>query len=86
MISQEGAIKIAEKHHGPGFELYWITHGMGCCRVYQSAAHSWAADDVWCILCSNHPRAKGPIAASRAIVIHKETGKILYDGSAGDEG
>lgn len=87
MINQEEAIKIAEQRCGPDFKFYRIAHGMiGARNVYQSAAFSWAPDDVWCLLCCNHPRAKGSIASSRAIVIHKDTGKILFDGSADDEG
>lgn len=87
MIGREDALKIAEKHHGAGFELYQISHGMpNSCDVYQSGDHSWAPDDVWCVLCSNHIPGKCMVGPSYAIVIHKETGKILYDGSAHDEG
>jgi len=87
MINQEEAVKLAGQHCGPDFEFYQIAHGMvGARNVYQADAHSWAPDDVWCILCCNHSRAKGSMASSRAIVIHKETGNVLYDGSADDEG
>lgn len=87
MINQENAIKLAEQHCGPDFKFYQIAHGTACApNVYQPAAFSWAPDDVWCLLCCDHTRAKGSIASSRAIVIHKETGKILFDGLANDEG
>jgi D-alanyl-D-alanine carboxypeptidase len=86
MISQEEAIKIAEKQHGPGFEFYKIGHGVDS-RMYGGNTPSLAPDSVWCVLCLSHPGKKGMmLASSRAIVIHKETGKVLYDGSAGDEG
>ena len=87
MISREEAIKIAEKHHGPGFELYRISHGLpNNCAVYRGSARSWAPDDVWCVSCLNHPGKHHIATSSLAIVIHKETGEILYGGDAGDEG
>lgn len=85
MISQEEAIRIAEKHHGPGFVFYGITHGIPFkCGAY--GMEKRAGDDVWCILCSANPGRKGVLCSSRAIVISKDTGEILYDGSADDEG
>lgn len=84
MITQEEAIKIAAKHHGPKFEFYSITHGVpDNCSLYGSFSHY--PDDVWCVVCSAH-HPEGMLASSRAIVICKNTGKVLYDGSANDEG
>jgi len=85
MITKEQAIEIAEKHHGSGFEIYGITHGVPAnFNIYGSFPRS--PDDIWCVSCSNHPGKHHILASSRAIVIHKETGEILYDGSANDEG
>jgi len=84
MISQENVIEIVKKHHGEGFEFFRITHGIpGNCRIYNSS--DWFPDDVWCVLCSAYP-GQIMLASSRAIVISKDTGEILYDGSANDEG
>ena len=85
MIGREDAIKIAEKHHGPGFEFYGITHGVPAnYSLYGSFPQN--PDDVWCVSCSNHPGKHHVVASSRALVISKETGDVLYDGSANDEG
>ncbi len=85
MMTEEEAIKIAEQHHGPKFEFYKITHGVpDNCSLYGS--FSRYPDDVWCILCSAYPHRNDLLISSRAIVICKDTGKILYDGDAGDEG
>jgi len=85
MIDREDAIKIAEKHHGPGFEFYGITHGVPAnYSIYGSFPQN--PDDVWCVSCSNHPGKHCVVASSRAIVIDKTTGAVLYDGSANDEG
>ena len=85
MISQDEAIAVAKKHHGEGFEFFKITRGIpNNCRIYGSG--DWVPDNVWCVLCSAHPNNHYILASSRAIVIFKDTGKILYDGSANDEG
>lgn len=84
MITAEQAIEIAKKHHGAECEFYSVTHGMSQispCLEYITNARKWRPDDVWCVLC-----ARAIIASSRAIIISKETGEVLYDGSAGDEG
>jgi len=82
MISKSKALQIAEKHHGPGFKLYRITSGTpDNVNLYS------AYKNVWCVLCSSHPNdGKIMLCSSRAIIISKEKGKILYDGSAHDEG
>lgn len=84
MITEQDAIKIAE-HRGPGFARYCITHGVPKgFNLYGSFLRF--PDDVWCVACSNDPGKNHIVASSRAIVIHKETGEILYDGDANDEG
>ncbi len=84
MITQEQVTKIAEEYHGPGFELYGITHGIpDNCAIYRTG--DWNPDQVWCVLCNAHP-GELMLASSRAIIICKDTGKIIYDGSANDEG
>jgi len=85
MISQEQAIEIAKQYCGGEFKLFSIKHGViGYPGVYRLGM--WAPDDVWCISCSYHPGKTTGLFSSRVIVIHKDTGKILYDGSACDEG
>ena len=84
MISQDRAIEIAKEHHGNEFKFYRITHGVpNNCRIYNSG--EWFPDDVWCVLCSAHP-GQYMLASSRAIIISKDTGEILFDASANDEG
>ncbi|MBU1863430.1 MAG: hypothetical protein KKH94_07215 [Candidatus Omnitrophica bacterium] len=84
MITKEDAIEIAKHKCDGRFEFYGIIHGIpNNCRIYNSG--EWFPDDVWCILCSAHP-GKCMLASSRAIVVSKDTGTVLYDGSANDEG
>lgn len=88
MVSREEAVKIAAEHDGPGFKFYSISHSVAEVSpnmAYRANAHKWLPDDVWCVLCSAQPAHTG-LSSSRAIVIAKETGEILYDGSADDEG
>ena len=88
VISREEAIQIAERHHGPEFKFSRILHGVPHnFGIYSSQeGDRWVGDDVWCVLCSLHQGNSGMLCSSRAIVISKDTGEILYDGSAGDEG
>ena len=88
MVNREAAILIAEKQHGPGFKFYGIYHGIpDNCTIYGS--RKWVPDDVWCVLCASVrslERHGHILTSSRAILISKETGEILYDDSANDEG
>ncbi len=78
-------MKIAEKHRGPGYEFYGITHGVPAnFSLYGNFPRN--PDDVWCVSCSNHAGKHHIVASSWALVISKETGEVLYDGSANDEG
>lgn len=88
MISREEAIKIAEELHGTGFKFYGIEHGaaqISASMAYLANARKWRPDDVWCVTCSSKPEQLG-LFSCRAIVVCANTGKILYDGSANDEG
>jgi len=88
MIGEAEAITIAEKHHGPGFHFFSITHGaadISASLAYAANARKWHPDHVWCVLCSANP-GKSMLCSSRAIIISKDTGDILFDGDAGDEG
>ena len=85
MITKEEAITIAEKLHGPKFELHEITHGVPLnFAIYESFPRN--PDDVWCVSCSARPGGGSAITSRHAIVISKDTGSVLYDGDAGDEG
>jgi D-alanyl-D-alanine carboxypeptidase len=88
MITQEEAVQIAAKHHGSGFELFRTVHGavgVSATLEYTANCRKWYPDNVWCVLCSAHP-GKAGLSSSRAIIVDKKTGEILYDGSAEDEG
>jgi hypothetical protein len=42
--------------------------------------------DCWYVFCSSHPGQPYIICSSRLIAISKESGEVIYDGSANDEG
>jgi len=80
-ISRRAARIIAEKHHGPGIEIFQITDDIaGHCRLL------YRYDNSWGVKCSFTPGRHESLTSSRVIIISKETGDILYDGSASDEG
>ncbi|MEI7752279.1 MAG: hypothetical protein WCJ71_09355 [Candidatus Omnitrophota bacterium] len=85
MITEEEAIAIAEKKHGAQFKLYGVTRGIPSnFAIYGSFPRN--PDDVWCVYCSLRSDKTGVIASGHAVVIAKDTGQVLYDGSACDEG
>ena len=85
MITQEEAIAIAEKLHSAEFKLYGVTRGVPSnFAIYGSFPRN--PDDVWCVYCSLRSGKAGLIASGHAVVIAKDTGRVLYDGSACDEG
>ena len=85
MITKERAVAIAEKLHGPKFKLYQVTHGVPeNFAIYGSFPRN--PDDVWCVSCSIGSGKANVLASGHAVVISKETGNVLYDGSACDEG
>lgn len=85
MISKEEAIAIAEKLHGSKFRLHQITHGVPeNFAIYGNFPRN--PDDVWCISCSIRSDKTAVLASGHAVVISKDTGHVLYDGSACDEG
>lgn len=81
-ITKQCALAIAERafiHHGGQFECY--SQKPDSCRLYGfNTDHP-----CWYIYA---PWADGMLAlrSSRVMVISRLTGKILYDGSAEDEG
>lgn len=83
MISKEEAVAIAEKLHGAKF--YGATSGIPSnFAIYGSFPRN--PDDVWCVCCSLQSDRTGVITSGHAVVIAKDTGQVLYDGSACDEG
>jgi hypothetical protein len=85
MITKEEAVAIAEKLHGPKFKLYQVTHGVPeNFSIYGDFPRN--PDDVWCVSCSIRSGKANALASGHAVVISKETGNVLYDGSACDEG
>lgn len=89
MIDRKRAIEIAKRHcwRKFKFELFSARQGLpDYVHILQWGDKPWTKENVWCVLCNDWPGHEGMLASSRAIVIDKETGKVLYDGSAGDEG
>lgn len=85
MITQEEAIAIAEKLHSTEFKLYGVTRGVPSnFAIYGSFPRN--PDDVWCVYYSLRSGKVGLIASGHAVVIANDTGQVLYDGSACDEG
>lgn len=85
MITKEEAIAIAEKLHGSKFKMHKVTHGVPSnFALYGSFPKN--PDDVWCVSCSIRSEKVNALASGYAVVISKETGNVLYDGSACDEG
>ncbi len=86
MISREKAIEIAREKHGQGFQFSFVSHGVPAnFSIYGNFPQN--PDDVWCVQGGPSQQSVRPgLFSSHAIVISKETGEILYDGEAGDEG
>jgi hypothetical protein len=80
-ISRQEALKIAQKQCTPpidAFKIYDLKPS-GCC-IY------WAKkkdEESWYV---TPPGDSGMLASTHAIVISKKTGRVVYDGSANDEG
>ena len=82
-ITKEGASEIAQRHDGgKELEVFGITDTLPSnCNIYNPAK------DCWFILCSyEHPEGEPGLHGSRLICVSKSTGRIVYDGSAHDEG
>lgn len=80
MISKEEALKIAEEKTGQKLDIADMEDGVPYNRVY-----ALNFNNVWGIKCEMTPGAF-MLESSRLVLIDKETGKVVYDGSAGDEG
>jgi hypothetical protein len=83
-ITQEAALEIFQKYieqQKPKVEIYEITET----RPSNCHAYIPSKEDCWYILYSMN-RPIGMICSSDLIVISKKTGKIVYSGSANDEG
>ena len=81
-ISKEQALEIFRAHIATDKpQLHSITDSAPNVNVY-----GLPLEKCWHILCSYHPHCPTMIASSRLICISKNTGRILFDGSANDEG
>jgi hypothetical protein len=56
-------------------------------HAYISGQAEWKVQDTWAVYTNRWPEEQElTIRASDVILICKRTGKVLYEGSAGDEG
>lgn len=81
-IAKRKALEIAKKHNNEPRELkvYKITDTLPDNPVIEYSGFK----NCWYILCA-YEKPLG-LHSSRLICVSKATGKILFDGSAGDEG
>ena len=79
-ITKEKALEIVKRHNArKEFKSFSITDSLPSnCHIYN------APENCWYILTANEELLA--LSSSRLVCICKSTGKILYDGSAGDEG
>ena len=83
IITKEKAINIADEHIRNDKREYCVhdnlpTNGFG---IYNQPT-----EDCWYVTCSFDTRGTVGLGSSRLIFVSKKTGKVLYDGSANDEG
>ena len=82
-ISKEQALEIFKAHVAKDKpRLHDITDSPPNVIVYGGLP----SEECWHISCSYHPCDPTMITSSRLICISKNTGRILFDGSANDEG
>ena len=90
-ITKEEALRLARQHlTDPAYECGSVVDGavanLGC--IYIPTRVDWSFKDTW-VVYKNRPLRDGemPVFSSSEIVaVCKRTGKVLYEGSAGDEG
>ena len=81
-ISKEQALEIFRAHIAMDEpRIHDITDSRPNVNVY-----GMPSEECWYILCSYNPHGPPMLASSRLICISKITGRILFDGSANDEG
>ena len=80
-ISPDKALDIARLCNSDRkLKIYSITGFLpDNCLVYN------CPENCWFVLCDSDPKILG-LKSSRLICVSKETGKIMYDGSANNEG
>jgi len=80
-VTKEKALEIATEHASRvNPDIFRITDSLPSnCAVYN------APKDCWYIFCSYDPTSYC-LRSSRLICVAKSTGKVVYDGSAQDEG
>ena len=83
VINKEKALDIAIRKIRQDIpEIYYIGEELpGNCTIYRV----WD-EPCWYILCAGCTFHRGLLTSSRLICVSRETGRILYDGSANDEG
>jgi hypothetical protein len=79
-ISRQKALKIAQKQCMPPIDAF---------KIYDCKPSGWCIyglkddEEYWYV---TRPGDVGMLASSHAIVISKQTGEMVYDGSAHNEG
>lgn len=79
-ISRQKALKIAQKQCMPPIEAF---------EIYDSQPSGWciyglhSEEACWYVRRSS---GTGMLSSAHAIIISKKTGRVIYDGSANDEG
>ena len=80
-ITKEDALKIAQRHNdGKELNAQQITDTLPSnCGIYNVPKNCW-------YVFSSYEHSRHMLCSSRLICICRLTGKIMYDGSAHDEG
>jgi hypothetical protein len=88
MISKEQALEIAKRfleESGRTYELDGPRSYEECGRLYIYKVKPFREEDCWFFYLQEIPRVHA-LRSSTILVISKENGKVMYFGSAGDEG
>ena len=77
------AVAIVRRHVGRDVEIYRVCDNPEGLAIYYGKPR----EPFWCVYVSRNDGMDGMVfRSSRVVLVSKATGKILYDGDAGDEG
>lgn len=83
MISKQQALKKAKELYGfrDSIEYKFVNYHDYPYRVYNLRN----PDEIWCLTVNDH-KEEIFLKSTTIVLIHKESGKVIYHGSADDEG
>ena len=90
-VTKEEAVRLARQHIvDPAYECGGVVDGAvaNLGLIYIPGRVDWSVKDVWVVYkCHKQPvDAVAVLTSSQVVFVCKRTGKVLYEGWAGDEG